>query len=134
MNIKLNHFSVQNLFYRYPGFDDDKVYTKRDVNSELEGDSSLRSFIRMPKDFCAAMTHDTTGIVFSSRQWFDTPNQVQKSFVDVFSRLVARKAQPTQCQECTCLSDNVGSGFTQCVSCVRRSYFTWVSMLYLSIK
>jgi hypothetical protein len=100
------------------GVDDETVYTSKDVaGSELAGEADLRKYIRLPKDLCVALTQDTKGSVFSARQWADPRSIVQKKFVDVWIRMISRKASPTDCQVCQCVADETGSGTSQCSSC-----------------
>lgn len=103
------------------GVDEQTVYTRKDVaGDELTGEPDLRRYIRLPKDLCVAMTHDTDGSVFSVRQWLDSRILTQKQFVDVMVRTMARKAQPTDCQLCQCSTDDAQVGFSQCRSCQPR--------------
>ena len=104
------------------GVDDETVYTSKDVSDdELSGESDLRKYVRLPKDLCVALTHSTDGSVFSSPQWTQSAGNLQKKFTDVFSRALAMKAQPTDCQQCECVADNVGAGVPHCSSCYRKN-------------
>jgi len=60
------------------------------------------------------------------RQWLDSRPLIQKQFVDVMVRTLARKAQPTECQVCECLADEAQVGISQCRSCYRRDPFFWL--------
>jgi len=109
------------------GTDQQTVYTRKDVaGDELAGEPDLRRYIRLPKDLCVALTMDTDGSVFSVRQWLDSRPLIQKQFVDVMVRTLARKAQPTECQVCECLADEAQVGVSQCRSCYRRDPFFWL--------
>jgi hypothetical protein len=109
------------------GTDQQTVYTRKDVaGDELAGEPDLRRYIRLPKDLCVALTMDTDGSVFSVRQWLDSRPLIQKQFVDVMVRTLARKAQPTECQICECLADEAQVGISQCRSCYRRDPFYWL--------
>lgn len=66
-------------------------------------------------------------VQYSVRQWLDSRPLIQKQFVDVMVRTLARKAQPTECQVCECLADEAQVGISQCRSCFRRDPFFWVS-------
>jgi len=64
--------------------------------------------------------------VCSARQWLDSRPLTQKQFVDVMVRSMARKAVPTECQLCTCITDDAQVGVSQCRSCHRRLPFILV--------
>lgn len=109
------------------GTDQSTVYTRKDVaGDELAGEPDLRRYVRLPKDLCVALTMDTDGSVFSVRQWLDSRPMIQKQFVDVMIRTLARKAQPTECQICQCIPDEAQVGISQCHSCYRRDPFYWL--------
>ena len=47
------------------GVDTMTVYTRKDVLiDELEGEPDLLGYVRLPKDLCVALTHETNGSVF----------------------------------------------------------------------
>ena len=47
------------------GVDTATVYTRKDVaGEELEGEPDLLGHVRLPKDLCVALTHETNGSVF----------------------------------------------------------------------
>jgi hypothetical protein len=104
------------------GADPYTVYTRKDVASveDLTGEPDLLKYIRVPKDLCVALTQDTDGSFFSARHWLDGRPIVQKRFTDVMVRVFARKAQPTECQNCECAADELGVGVSQCSSCEAR--------------
>lgn len=103
------------------GVEETTVYTRKDVaGDDLAGEPDLRRYVRLPKDLCVALTQDTNGAVFSVRQWLDSRPGIQKQFVDVLVRTLARKATPSQCQTCECMADEAGVGVSQCQSCQRR--------------
>lgn len=104
------------------GVDDETVYTSKDVSDdELSGESDLRKYVRLPKDLCVALTHETDGSVFSSAQWTQAPAHLQKKFTDVFARSIALKAEPTDCQQCECVADEMGAGVAHCSSCYQKN-------------
>jgi hypothetical protein len=110
------------------GVDQETVYTRKDVSGDdLTGEPDLRRYIRLPKDLCVALTMDTDGSVFSARQWLDSRPPVQKQFIDVMVRTVARKAQPTSCQICECMADESLTGVSRCRSCNRPDPFYWLT-------
>lgn len=110
------------------GVDQATVYTRKDVSGDdLTGEPDLRRYIRLPKDLCVALSMDTDGSVFSARQWLYSRPPIQKQFIDVLVRTVARKAQPTDCQICECLADESYSGVSQCRSCHRPDPFYWMT-------
>lgn len=104
------------------GVDDETVYTGKDVSDdEVSGEADLRKYVRLPKDLCVALTHSIDGSVFSAPQWTQSSGLLQRKFTDVFTRVVAAKAQPTDCQQCECVADNVGAGVAQCSSCYQKN-------------
>lgn len=104
------------------GVDDETVFTGKDVSDdELTGEPDLRKYVRLPKDLCVALTHSTDGSVFSAPQWTQSPASLQKKFTDVFARAVARKAKPSDCQQCECVADSMGAGVPQCSSCYQKN-------------
>jgi hypothetical protein len=110
------------------GVDQETVYTRKDVSGDdLTGEPDLRRYIRLPKDLCVALTMDTDGSVFSARQWLDSRPPVQKQFIDVMVRTVARKAHPTSCQICECMADESLTGVSRCRSCNRPDPFYWLT-------
>jgi hypothetical protein len=104
------------------GVDEQTVYTSKDTaGDDMAGEEDLRKYVRMPKDLCVALTQDASGAVFSARQWVDSRAAVQKKFGDVMVRAFARKAAPTDCQSCECVTDESGAGVSRCQSCTPRS-------------
>jgi len=107
------------------GADEQTVYTSKDVaGDDLAGEPDLRQQVRMPKDLCAALTHDAAGSVWSARQWVDARPVVQKKFSDVMVRAMARAAAPTQCQICDCVADESLTGVGRCQSCSPRHFYS----------
>jgi len=104
------------------GVDDETVFTSKDVSDDqLSGEPDLRKYVRLPKDLCVALTHQTDGSVFSTTQWTQSHGTLQKKFTDVFARTVAQKAEPTDCQQCECVADEHGSGVARCNSCYQKN-------------
>jgi hypothetical protein len=104
------------------GVDKDGVFTHKHVNDrELAGDRELRNQVAAPKDLCAALTEVTDGTVFSAPQMTNSNPAMQKKLVDVMVRLWAKKAEPSSCQVCDCIADNVGVGMSVCHHCEMRS-------------
>lgn len=100
------------------GIDEIGLFTPRSVNDEdLTGDQALRRQVMVPKDLCSALSQENSGAIFSATQLVQSRTVVQKKFTDVFSRLVAKKGTPTNCQICECVADASGVGFSQCKSC-----------------
>jgi len=110
------------------GADRDSVYTRRDAaNAELEGDRELRQQLMVPKELCAALAMETEGSVFNTLQWTESRPYMQKRFVDVLVRLIAKKGQPDDCQNCDCVADETGVGKTVCQTCqTTRSFFSFL--------
>jgi len=115
------------------GVDEDAVYTSRDVgNAEIEGDTDLRRYVRLPKDLCVALAQDTEGSIFSAKQWVESRYALQKKFSDVWVRTIADKAEPSDCQVCECIAnDNSLSGTSRCHSCEpRKPVYTLMPNFY----
>ena len=110
------------------GADKDHVFTRKDAGGrDLQGDSELRQQLQMPKDLCAALTMDTDGSVFNTLQWTESRPYMQKRFVDVLVRLIAKKGEPQSCQKCDCVADETGVGKTICKSCQStRSFYSFL--------
>ena len=58
-----------------------------------------------------------SGTVFARDMLANQRPNVQKKFIDVFVRLVVKKAVPSECQECECIADNAMSGQAVCHHC-----------------
>jgi len=56
----------------------------------------------MPKDLCSALAETTDGATFNVNQLVHTRPAMQKRFLDVFSRLVVKKAAKPSCLQCAC--------------------------------
>lgn len=105
------------------GADSRGVYTNKDVGSkDIVGDSGLRAQLLMPKDLCVALSAESHGAVFNSLKLVESKSVAQKKFLDVVSRVVAKKATPSDCQICDCLSDRRGSQTAVCRSCTPHQY------------
>ena len=124
------------IFFIIPsGVDRETVYTRKDAGTtELVGDSEIRSQIMMPKDLCVALSEETDGSVFNTLQFINSRPFIQKRFMDVLVRVVADKAEPSECQICECTTDSVGAGKADCRHCVRPSPIYPVSGLYSDKK
>ena len=102
--------------------DSDSLFTAKDVGGKkLKGDQALRQYVVMPKDICVALTEETDGSVFNVLKLTKTKPFIGKKFSDVFSRVVAMKAEPSDCQKCECVADETGVGMPVCRSCITRS-------------
>jgi len=100
------------------GMDKDGLFIDKHVSDdELLGDAALRKQVTRPKDLCAALSDVTDGSVFARDMLAAQRTSVQKSFVDVFVRLVVKKAEPSQCQNCECTADNAMAGQAVCHHC-----------------
>ncbi len=101
------------------GVDRKGLFTPKHVNDKkLTGDEDLRKQVLMPKDLCAALSEETDGSIFSMTQLIEARRFVQKRFIDVMTRLTAKKASPTDCQICECVSDEIGVGLSICHNCI----------------
>ena len=101
------------------GIDRDGLFTPRSVgDEELTGDRTLRKHVRVPKDLCAALSQESDGSIFSVKQLMEGRTTVQKKFLDVFTRLTAKKGAPSECQVCECIGDETGVGISVCRSCI----------------
>ena len=112
----------------FTGADRDHVYTRRDAASqEIQGDRELRQQLMVPKELCAALAMETEGSVFNTLQWSEGRPYMQKRFVDVLVRLIAKKGVPADCQNCDCIADETGVGKTVCNTCeTTRSFFSFL--------
>jgi len=100
--------------------DSESMFTEKDYG-KLKGDTELRDFVIMPKDICVALSEETDGSVFNINKMKTGKAFIQKKFRDVFSLMVAEKAEPADCQICDCVADEVGMGKSVCRPCVIRS-------------
>lgn len=82
----------------------------------------------MSKDLCTPLALETNGTVFnldrvSNVALGDGPTipVLNKRFLDVWSRRVASRAQPPNCQRCDCVADQDGSGRSICQNCLSPS-------------
>jgi hypothetical protein len=105
------------------GADRKTVFTQKHVGDrELKGDRDLRKQISTPKDLCVALTEETDGSVWNSLKLTEGKPLAQKKFVDVMSRLYAKKATPTECQICDCQpEEETGMGMAVCRDCNKRN-------------
>jgi len=112
------------------GIDREGLFTPRSVgDEELTGDRTLRKQVYVPKDLCAALSQESDGSIFSITQLMEARTMVQKKFLDVFTRITAKKGDPTDCQICECMADETGVGVNVCRSCtpsepMNRPWFT----------
>merc|ERR1712170_13226 len=117
------------------GADGHGVYTNKHVgDNELKGDSGLRLHLRMPKDLCVALTEETGGSISNSRKLINGKAVGQKKFLDVLSRVYAKKAAPSECQICECQPDEAGVGMPVCKSCSAPSLSYWKPSFLPSVK
>ena len=109
------------MLFNFTGADKDALYSRRDAGKkDVTGDRELRSQVAMPKDLCAALAEETDGSVFSSQQLVNRRPDEVKAFLDVFAHVIARKGEPSKCQRCECIVDEVGVGRSICHSCEDR--------------
>jgi len=93
------------------GADRQTAYTSKDVY-QLQGDQALFNMLVLPKDKCVTLALDRRGSVFNAKKLTEGRVNTQKFFLDVFARRIAATAQPSQCQNCRCVS-----GRTECTPC-----------------
>lgn len=109
------------------GIDSRTVYSRKDFGDvNPTGDEALRSEVAIPKDYCTALTDHTKGTLFNSNHIAsDADAGGQKKFLDVMSAVVAMKAQPAECQTCTCMPNAgiEGTDITYCVPCDQGNFF-----------
>ena len=101
------------------GVDSDTAYTSEHVSDEqLLGDRELSGRVSRPEtDKCAALAHSTGGSFFDISQLTAGRVAVQKRFIDVFVRRVAKSAMPAPCQHCRCELTPWGVAKTVCRPC-----------------
>ncbi len=101
------------------GADSKGVFTQKHVgDDDLLGDRGLRKAIEIPKDLCVALSEETDGSVWNSLKLTQGKPMGQKKFVDVMSRVTAKKATPTECQICVCQPEQeTGIGKAVCRNC-----------------
>jgi len=115
--LKTNSPKTKSIF----GMDPEGIYTHKHVDDPtLTGDRVLRNQAYRPKDLCAALSEETNGTVFNVLKLTKSNRATQKKFLDVYSRLVAKKGTPTECQICHCQADDVGAGHVVCRNCKAR--------------
>lgn len=71
----------------------------------------------MPKNLCAVLAEETDGSIFDIQKWRDVKPTLGDKFEDAFTKLVAKKGMPTECQNCECVPDESGIGMPICRDC-----------------
>ncbi|CAH0561935.1 unnamed protein product [Brassicogethes aeneus] len=97
------------------GIDSTFAYSKRDVRSE--GDTALRKDTNLPKSalgICTPLALEMNGSIFTSK-YLD--KKYSKRLSTVFSRRVAKSAEPKSCMDCECTGSNSGVSFMECILC-----------------
>ena len=113
------------------GIDAKTAFTVRHVrDDDLNGDEDLFAKLATPETECAVLAQETGGSFFNIKKLTEGRVRFQKSFVDIFSRRVAKDAIPATCQECECLQSNTGMGQTVCTSCIENNPVKLVSKHY----
>eukprot|EP00920_Eleutheroschizon_duboscqi_P012335 GHVT01029474.1.p1 GENE.GHVT01029474.1~~GHVT01029474.1.p1 ORF type:complete len:2008 (+),score=229.68 GHVT01029474.1:1639-7662(+) len=122
-NFKLKSASKSPKSSYIIGVDFNEAYTTKDFKDkgDIEGDANLRKQVLVPKDICNALAMETDGSIWSAPQLTEGRKKIQKMFMDVHSRTVSLKAEPSDCQICECVSDEVGVGMSVCRSCEPRN-------------
>jgi hypothetical protein len=115
------------------GVDFNEAYTSKDFRDkgDIEGDENLRKQVIVPKDICNALAMETDGAIWAAPQLTEGRKKMQKMSMDVHSRVVSDKAEPSECQICDCVSDKVGVGMSVCRSCEPRAPITKVLIIAL---
>ncbi|XP_014669661.1 PREDICTED: apolipophorins-like [Priapulus caudatus] len=109
------------------GIDGKSVCTLKDVRDvELECEESLYRQVVMPKDICVALAHETNGSMFSLNRF--TNSALQKKFINVFSRRIAKTASPSPCQVCVCAENEDGAAVARCRPCEMPKPLSFVMM------
>lgn len=104
---------------RMLGIDKKVAYTLKDWKDPLlRGDRDLLAQLKIPKDFCVPLALEVNGSLFDSQILRETKRNMNKKFIDVFSRRVAKTATPSECQVCECISTADGIGKSICQRCV----------------
>ncbi|XP_023229314.1 uncharacterized protein LOC111629660 [Centruroides sculpturatus] len=104
---------------RILGIDKKVAYTLKDwKDPSLRGDRDLLAQLKIPKDFCVPLALEVNGSLFGSQILRESKRNVNKKFIDVFSRRVAKTATPSECQVCECISTSDGIGKSVCQRCV----------------
>ena len=102
------------ILFAITGVDRLGVFTdKSHKDKALKGDRELRPYIDVPKDICTVLAMDLDGTIFSAKHMMELRYAQQKRFYDIFARLVAKKANPSECQRCECTY----GGQTVCKRC-----------------
>ena len=108
------------------GVDRHTVFSRKDFGQvEPAGDEALRPHVAVHKDYCTALTDSRNGGLFNNRFMVSGRPQQEKKFMDVMSAVIARNAEPAECQECECVppehSYNIAT--TVCRACEQSSPF-----------
>lgn len=84
----------------------------RDTN--LPPDNTMKRLINLPKDLCTPLAIESNGTRFV------IPKTPRKS-LEVWSRRVAKTAEPSSCLQCECIPDKSGSPHVVCQQCISPS-------------
>jgi len=104
------------------GVDSETAYTSDHVSDEqLNGDRDLFNRVISPDDSCSTLAHKTGGTFFDLSRLTGGRVSVQKRFVDVFVRRVAKSATPAPCQTCRCEQDELGVAMSVCTPCPSKT-------------
>jgi len=100
------------------GVDSETAYTSDHVSDQqLNGDRDLFDRVISPDDSCSVLAHKTGGTFFDMGRLTGGRVSVQKRFIDVFVRRVAKSATPSPCQTCRCEQDELGVAMSVCTPC-----------------
>jgi len=104
------------------GIDKGTAFTSKHVRERtMKGDKDLFAHILRPSDNCYELAEATDGAYFNLDKLVQGRTKYQKHFLDVFSRRVAKTAEPATCQECECVADDMGNTRTICKPCAPGS-------------
>jgi len=102
------------------GTDANTAFTSDHVSDEeLIGDPELFNQIARPSDSLTQLAHSSGGTLFDVSHLNTGRVAVQKRFIDVFVRRVAKSAIPPSCQACTCEVRDLTGTQTVCRPCAQ---------------
>ena len=106
------------------GADSQGVFTKKHVRgSDIQSDSALRGYVKMPEDTCSQLAHLSRGTVFDVKQYTEARRNDQKKFMQVMVKVIAESGKPAECQRCQCMSDaKTCSPVSVCQSCSANAF------------
>lgn len=107
---------MSKIFY---GLDADTAYTKNDFK-HLNGDKDLWRQVKLSKSmlgYCTPLALETNGTIFSAKKLENANLNTIKKFMSVFTKRIAKTAEPCPCQNCECSADSNGIDYMECFPC-----------------